>query len=160
MGWIRLVGSLKLHVSFGEYRLFYRALLQKRPIILKRLLIVATPYLRYVSSCACKTYRMCVHTYTGIDIFVNMYIHHRIEQENIVLGMQYHIHTLMYTYLCTCVYAHIRLCIYTHVCIHPIISSKRIRYSTYSTMNRYTCIHMYICVCIYIYVYIYTHPDT
>jgi len=33
MGWLRSVGSLKLHVSFAEYRLFYRALLQKRPTI-------------------------------------------------------------------------------------------------------------------------------
>jgi len=42
MGWLRLVDSLKLQVSFAEYRLFYRALLQKRPIILRVLLIVAT----------------------------------------------------------------------------------------------------------------------
>jgi len=44
MGWLRLVGSLKLQVSFAEYRLFYRALLQKRPIFLRSLLIVAIPY--------------------------------------------------------------------------------------------------------------------
>ena len=45
MGWLRLVGSLKLYVSFAEYRLFYRALLRKRPIILRSLLTVATtPY--------------------------------------------------------------------------------------------------------------------
>ena len=37
-------GSLKLQVSFTEYRLFYRALLQKRPILSRSLLIVATPY--------------------------------------------------------------------------------------------------------------------
>ena len=43
MGWLRLVGSLKSYVSFAEYRLFYRALLPKRPIILRSLLIVATP---------------------------------------------------------------------------------------------------------------------
>jgi len=43
MGWLRLVCSLKLWVSFKEYRLFYRALLQTRPIILRSLLIVATP---------------------------------------------------------------------------------------------------------------------
>jgi len=42
-GWLRLVGSLKLQVSFAEYPLFYRALLQKRPIISRSLLIVATP---------------------------------------------------------------------------------------------------------------------
>ena len=44
MGWLRLVGSLKVYVSVAEYRLFYRALSQKRPIILRSLLIVATPY--------------------------------------------------------------------------------------------------------------------
>ena len=44
MGWLRLVGSFKLYVSFAEYRLLYRAVLQKRPIILRSLLIEATPY--------------------------------------------------------------------------------------------------------------------
>ena len=44
MAWLRLVGSLKLQVSFAEHRLFHRALLQMRPIILRSLLIVATPY--------------------------------------------------------------------------------------------------------------------
>ena len=44
MGWLGLVGSLKLQVSFAEYSLFYIALLQKRPIILRSLLIGATPY--------------------------------------------------------------------------------------------------------------------
>jgi len=43
MGWLRLVGSLKLWVFFAEYSLFKRALMQKRPIILRSLLIVATP---------------------------------------------------------------------------------------------------------------------
>jgi len=41
---LRLIGSLKLYDSFAEYRLFCRALLQKRPIILRSLLIVATEY--------------------------------------------------------------------------------------------------------------------
>ena len=44
MGWLRLVGSLKSEVSLAEYSLFYRALLQKRPIIWRSLLIVVTPY--------------------------------------------------------------------------------------------------------------------
>jgi len=44
MGWLRLVGSLEWHISFAEYSLFYRALLQKRPIIWRRTLVVATPY--------------------------------------------------------------------------------------------------------------------
>ena len=40
IGWVRLVGSLKLYVSFAEYSLFNRALLQERPIILRSLLSV------------------------------------------------------------------------------------------------------------------------
>ena len=44
MGWLRIVGSIKLWVSFAEYWLFCRALLQKRPIILSILLTKATPY--------------------------------------------------------------------------------------------------------------------
>ena len=44
MGWLRLVGSLKSQVSFAEYRLFHRALLQKRHIVFRGLLTVATPY--------------------------------------------------------------------------------------------------------------------
>jgi len=44
MGWLRLVGSLKLQVSFAEYCLFYRSLLQKRPVIWRSLLVAATPH--------------------------------------------------------------------------------------------------------------------
>jgi len=44
MGWLRWVGVLKWYVSLAEYRLFYSPLLQKRPIILRSLLVVATPY--------------------------------------------------------------------------------------------------------------------
>ena len=36
---LRFLGSLKLHVSVAEYCLFYRALLQKRRVILRSLLI-------------------------------------------------------------------------------------------------------------------------
>jgi len=43
MGWLRSVSFLKLQVSYAEYSLFYRALLQKRPMISRSLLIVATP---------------------------------------------------------------------------------------------------------------------
>ena len=42
MGWLRLVDSLKLQVFFAEYRLLYRALLQKRPILVRSILIEAT----------------------------------------------------------------------------------------------------------------------
>jgi len=58
MGWLRLVGFLKLQVSFAKYRLFYRALLQKRPVILRGLLIIATPYACLASI---RSERMAMH---------------------------------------------------------------------------------------------------
>ena len=45
MGWLRLVGCLRIYVSLQNIGLFCRSLLQKRPIFLSILLIVATPYL-------------------------------------------------------------------------------------------------------------------
>ena len=43
MGWLRLVGSLKLHVSFAKETYKRDYILQKRPIILRSLQVVATP---------------------------------------------------------------------------------------------------------------------
>jgi len=44
MAWLRLVGSLKLQVSFAKEPYQRDDILQKRPEILWSLLIVATPY--------------------------------------------------------------------------------------------------------------------
>jgi len=44
MGWLRLVGCLKLQVSFAKEPYERDDIMQKRPIILRSLLIVATPY--------------------------------------------------------------------------------------------------------------------
>ena len=44
MGWLRLVGALKVQVSFAKEPYKRDDILQKKPIILRRLLIVATPY--------------------------------------------------------------------------------------------------------------------
>ena len=44
MGWLRLVGSLKLWISIAQEPYKRDHILQKIPIILRSLLIVATPY--------------------------------------------------------------------------------------------------------------------
>jgi len=44
MGWLRLVGSLKARVFFAKEPYERDYILQKRPIFLKSLLIIATPY--------------------------------------------------------------------------------------------------------------------
>jgi len=78
-GVVRWVGSLQLQVSSAEHRLFYRALLQKRPIILRSLLIVATPY-RQISS---HIIRLCVMKFgiiLQISTSLTTYSHHTYQQ--------------------------------------------------------------------------------
>jgi len=43
MGWLRLVGSLKLQVSFAKEPYKRDDILQKRPVTLRSLLLVAAP---------------------------------------------------------------------------------------------------------------------
>ena len=49
MGWLHLVGSLQWQVSFAKEPYERDDILQKRPVIWRSLLIVATPYLNYKS---------------------------------------------------------------------------------------------------------------
>jgi len=45
VGWLQIVGSFKILVSFAAYRLFYRALLPKKPMFFGSLIIVASSYI-------------------------------------------------------------------------------------------------------------------
>ena len=51
MGWLSLVGSIKILVSFAKEPYKRDNILQKRPIILSYLLIVATPYHHSLPTC-------------------------------------------------------------------------------------------------------------
>ena len=44
MGWLRLVGFLKIYVSFTKEPYKRDYILQKRPVILRSLIVIATPY--------------------------------------------------------------------------------------------------------------------
>ena len=59
MGWPRRVGSLKLQVCLAKEPYKRDDILQKRPVILRSLLIVATPY---------RTSAMCDHCTTCIHV--------------------------------------------------------------------------------------------
>jgi len=70
MGWLWLVGSIKLYVSFAKEPYKRDDILQKRPIISSILLTVATPYARknaeYIMCMCiihmCYTHTPCAHT--------------------------------------------------------------------------------------------------
>ena len=72
MAWLRLVGSLKSWGSFAEYSLFYWALLQKKPVMLRSLLIEAT---RYGKSYMHSENKVGVYTFTHTCICIYAYMH-------------------------------------------------------------------------------------
>jgi len=68
IGWLRLVGSSKIYFVFAEYSLFYRALLQKSPTILRSLLIVATPYYSWYYGYSVSYMHICMYVYIFVYI--------------------------------------------------------------------------------------------
>ena len=75
MRWLRLVGSIKLQVSFAKEPYKRDDILQKRPVILSILLTVATPHHLYDESC--DIFESC-HTvpfkYTSVSAVTYMYV--------------------------------------------------------------------------------------
>jgi len=69
---LRLVGSLKLYVSVENIGLFCRALLQRRPVFLRSLLIVANPYHHQRRRAADGEYENRHDVYTLVGVYVCM----------------------------------------------------------------------------------------
>jgi len=72
MGWLRLVRSLKLQVSFAKEPYQRDGILQKRPIILSILLTVATPYVNVCSYIY--THALCVTWHDSKYIWHDSYM--------------------------------------------------------------------------------------
>jgi len=115
MGWLRLVGCLKICVSLQNIGLFCRALLQKRPTFLSILLIVATPYQKLwlhnppthtkniKMDSVSATHKAPTHTHTHP-------LSHTLSN---VLGDG----TLYPTYVCVRVCAYARVCMFGYACM-------------------------------------------
>ena len=187
MRWLRVVGSLKVQVSFAKEPQKRDNILQKRPVILRSLLIVATPlhsivcylhvcmgWLRLVGclkiqvSFAKETYKRDLYS-AKRHIFLSILL--------LVATPYVYIHTCMYIYVHICMpihiyrntffskkslHMHVCTCIFIHVCIYVCIY-------IYISVPTYIHIGTRICICIYtykhisrniyvqnIYVYIYT----
>jgi len=171
MGWLRLVGSFQLYVCFAEICIFYRALLQKRPVILRRLLIVATPYhfpswsrpilgsfQLYVSFAEyCIFYRALLQKRPVIYDICTMYLHDTRMYVECDICITLHtfvslyIHLYHFTYICinlnTFVSLYIHLYHFTYICItlHTFVSIQIHLYQfTYICINLHTFVSLYI----------------
>jgi len=111
MGWLRLVGSLKLQVSFAEYHLLHRALLQKSPKILRSLLTVATSY----------AYCVCRYMYVYMHVCISVWMYVCMQACMFVcsfwcVGVCMHAST--YLSMRACMDVGVCVCMYTFVCVY------------------------------------------
>ena len=88
-----LWGPFKLYDSFAEYSLFYWALEQKRPMILRSLLIEATPY--RIVACLTQLSFKCVTQDLHMCDLTHSYVVHRkwtriIGQDDVTKWIEYH----------------------------------------------------------------------
>jgi len=134
MGWLRSVGSLKLYVSFAKEPYKRDYILQERPIILRSLQIVATPYFLnpFVCACICVCMCVCIHTYIYVCIHIC-------------------IHTYIYIYLHIHLCIHIRICMKSKVVMYVHTNQHRNCLRALSHDISSTYVYMYS------YIYVYTH---
>ena len=116
MGWLRSVGSMKLQVSFAEYRLFYSALLQKRPVILRSLLNRSHPISHcHIIMLSCYWRHWNTRRAVGTSD-----AGHRLHA-CVCVCVCVSVYTYIYTYL------HIFICTLTHTCIAEGSGRRRCR---------------------------------
>jgi len=110
------VGSLKLQVSFAEYRLVYRALLQKRPMISRSLLLQRHTLTLSFKPRVLLGYRICILSWK--------YMLRCLEGCVLLchaLLLAIYIYIYIYVYICICIYIHMYVHIYIYIHMHTYI---------------------------------------
>ena len=167
MGWLQLIGSAKLWVSFAKKPYKRDYILQKRPIILMSLLIVAIPYSAlhitsylyvyiYLHTYLCILYSaLCiawyhVHTYVYTHTYQKKsYTYH------FILCQQYHAFWISVFIYCQQCYAMcIQLCVLRCICTHLLLYTFIADNATYISIYIYCqeCHAMCIQLCIWHYI--------
>jgi len=118
MGWLRLVGSLKLSVSFAKEPYKKDNILQKRPTILRSLLIEATPYqtlplrLQLTLSSMPDSAPMATHTHAymrALSLSLSLFLSLSLSLSLSPSRSLSHTHTQLHKRTRTCTHAHTHL---------------------------------------------------
>jgi len=121
-------------VLLAEYSLFYRALLQKRPIILRSLLLhLTTQYCLDISTCI------------YIDLYVYEYIYaYRYMYMYTNISISVHLTTQYCLNLCTCMYIDLYMYEYMYMCIDIRICIRTYPYQ-YTWCPSVVWIYLHVC---------------
>jgi len=140
MGWLRLVGSFKIQVSFAKEPYKRDYILQKRPRILRSLLIVATTYLHVLACVKC----VCLYIYRWRR---SCKFPHRTYKKMVTVCIYKYVYVYVRAHMCVYIYVYI-----IYISVHIFGVGNRKIFSTYVYI--YININIYIHIYIYIYIYI------
>ena len=123
---------LKLYVSFAKEPFKRDDILRTRPIILRSLLIVATPYPEVVDKLSWRQ----AHTYTNILVYMYIYVYmcthipigHLLQSVCVCVHMALH----LLAYMCIYIPIYLHTCIYMYTCVYIYPSA--------------ICFSVYVCV--------------
>jgi len=122
MGWLRLVGSLKLQVSFAKEPYKRDYILYKRLRILRSLLSVATPYVLRTSLAIHEHTHTHTHT-THIHIYTHQNWHLPAIYYALRLAIHTHKHTNTHTHMHTHIYTHTYTHSHIRIGIYPLFTT-------------------------------------
>jgi len=159
MGWLRLVGSLKLLVSFAKEPYKRDDNLQNRPMILRSLLIVATPYMyEYIASHAWMSHFTHVEGLCHIFEFVVTYLNLSSHIRECVMSHTWfccHIFDFVVTYLN--LLPHIREFVASHTWICCLTYVNALRHMNNESLHACGGVMSHIWFCCHMFEFVASH---
>jgi len=166
MGWLRLVGSIKLYVSFAEYSLFYRFLLQLGPLIVSMLLSEATASMSFdLHTSLLIRMHLFWYMYISFDICTSLLIYVRLfwymyVSFDICTSLLIYVRLFWYMYVsfdvCTSLLIYVRLFWYVYVSFDictSLLIYVRLFWYMYVSFDICTSLLMYVRLFWYMYVF-------
>jgi len=157
--WLRLVGSLKLQVSFAKEPYKRDYILRTRPVTLRSLLIcLRTPPSPGLFHPYVYIYNICIYIYLYIYIYVHIYTYIRIYM-HIFMCIHLYVCTGLYMFKCMCVHTlyvnvYVRKCIYVYKLLfiyNPNLLAKVV--AAESAATHHLAQRYFILISIYMYMY-------
>ena len=163
MGWLWLVGSIKLQVSFAKEPYKTDDILQKRTIILSILLTVATPYSSNESHRRDRYHVanpkgeallwVSFHLYTGLFSFVYRSLF-------ICMQVSFHLYAGLFLFVCRSLFTCIQISFHLYTGLFSFVYRSlfvciQVSFHLYAGFFSFVCRSLFICIQVSFYLYTY-----
>ena len=148
MQWLQVVGSLNLQVSFAKEPYERDDILQKRPKILRRLLIIGAPKYTQIHNYVCLCIRIHKFVYTNACVYLHTYTSIYKSRGRAVCCSVLQCDAVCCSEQCVAVCCSVMQCV-------AVSSVLQCVTSIYKSRGRDVrrCAYIYVYTCLYVYIY-------